>query len=188
MVAETGKLYALIENGIVLQIFDKNDIPQWNEQNILCVELSDDDKQWVSTGDKYDMQKLCFVKPTLEEAKEQQLHYVNNRFESEVAKIKAQYTPQDELLTWDLQVSEANAYLNAKNKNAKNAPLLAKIAEQRGIELEALCQKVVEKSNAYREKVFTLIGYRQKLRESIESAESIEAVAGVGYQSPFGFE
>lgn len=188
MIAEDGKLYALIENGLVVYIFDKNEIPQWNEQNIIAVELSDVDRQWVSIGDRYDYQKECFVQPTLEEAKEQQLHYINNRFENEVSQIKAEYIPDDELLTWDLQSSEAQNYLKAKNPNAKLAPLLAIIAEQRDIELGALCEKVAQKSNAYREKVFTLIGYRQKLQKSIENAQSIEEVVEVEYHSPFGFE
>lgn len=186
MKAELGKIYARIHNGKVAQIFDINDLKEWNEEHILCVELSEEQREWVSEGDRYDTEAKCFIEPSLEEAREQQLFYINNRFESEIAKIKSEYIPQEELATWDLQFAEAQSFL--KSKSEKDAPLLALIASQRGQDLESLSQKVVEKSQSYREKAFTLIGYRQKLVKAIESAQSVGEVADISYTSPYGFE
>ena len=186
MKAQEGKIYALIQDGVVLQIFDKSDIAEWNEENILCVELGEDDMEWVGVGDKYDTSKKAFMPPTLEEAKEQQLHYINNRFDSEMNAFKAQYTPQDEFASWETQAKEAKAYL--QSKDTADAPYLSLIAQGRGMELEALAQKVMEKNTTYNQKLYTLIGYRQSLIKALEKAQNIAQVAEISYKSPYGFE
>lgn len=187
MLAEKNKTYALLDsNNSVMQIFTQKDIKEWNENQVKVVEIPKSDVEWVEIGIGYDVEKNAFVRPSLAEAQQMQIEYVNTRFEAEIAQIQAELIPSTELATWDLQAQEAQNYLINKMEN--NAPLLKILATGRGESMEALARKILQKSQEYRNKLFALIAYRQTLRDSIESATTYEAIADVEYHSPYGFK
>ena len=47
MKAQDNITYVVISANIVSQIFTKEDMSEWNEDNIHVLELSDYEKQWV---------------------------------------------------------------------------------------------------------------------------------------------
>lgn len=74
--------------------------------------------------------------------------------------------PEFETDTWDQQKAEAEAYLA---DNTASIPLVQSIADSRGVPVDVLCQKIVEKATAYAQTAGTIIGDRQKLEDQIEA-------------------
>lgn len=186
MKAKDGKTYAIINDGKVTKIFDKNEIEEWNEETLFVVEVKPEDYGWLQIDDKYDYEKKRFIPPTLEEAKYQQEYYINNRFDNELSEFKSSFISPDELDTYQMQADEAKKYM--ESGNPEDAHYLSILAEQRGESLDDLVLKVIEKNKAYNEKLFTLMGYKQKLMKQLESAQDLEEVAKIEYISPYGFK
>lgn len=183
MEAKPNTTYAIINNNQVTQLFTKEIMPQWNEAFITAVPLTKKQKQWVNIGTLYDENTQSFVEPSLDEIKRDQIAYVNANFEKECESIKGEYVPNDEQLSWSIQEEEAKAYWNSENP--KLCPMLATLAKSRGIPLQTLVEKVLEKNTQYRQAIAMLVGNRQALQDRIERAESVEAVRAVEYISPF---
>ncbi|MDA3967371.1 hypothetical protein [Helicobacter sp. WB40] len=89
-------------------------------------------------------------------------------------------TPDSEMLTWERQESEAKSY--QVSKNPSDAPLLAKLAENRGVSLEVFANKVLEKSTLYREVSSKLIGKRQALEDRVKIATSLEEIEAIKWE------
>ena len=64
--------------------------------------------------------------------------------------------------------------------------MLNTLSQARGIELEALVLKVLEKNTAYANSMATLIGYRQSLQDKIEACVDFKEVLNIQYISPLG--
>lgn len=60
MLAEQNKIYAQITNGMVHWIFTSNELPEWNEQDIQIIDITN---QNVEVGDTWD--GVEFSKPDL---------------------------------------------------------------------------------------------------------------------------
>ena len=179
MQAESGKKYALINDFKVVEIFDSSTLSQWDENSILAIPLSAEQEAWVKVGCSYDGENI--LQKTLEEHKQEKLDYVNFCFEQECSAVKGEYIPNDELLTWNLQEAEAKAF----SANAQAAtPLLSTLAKARGLELGALCSKVLEKSTLYSQAVALLVGNRQALQDKIEAATTQKELDAIKYVSP----
>ncbi|RDU51888.1 hypothetical protein CQA49_08100 [Helicobacter sp. MIT 00-7814] len=182
MQAQENTTYAIICDNAVTQLFTKEDFSEWNEENILAIPLTAEQVSWVKVGDRFDSASQSIIKPSLDEFKTKALEFVNLNFEYEVSALKDELLPLDEQLTWDSQKSEAKAFLSSKNPN--DAPLLSVLANARGQELEALANKVLEKSNDYNAKIALLVGNRQKLQAQIQNAQSISELENLQYISP----
>lgn len=182
MKAQDNVTYALIQSGQVAQLFTKEDMSEWNEENIHAIALDDEQKQWVEVGMGYDETTDSIIQPTLEEYKHNRLEYINVMFELESREIKGSFVPSDEQVSWEIQVSEAKAY--KVSGKSEDCPMLATLAKARGKELSALCDKVIEKNTEFRENIAKLIGNRQALQDRIESCTNISEVLAVEYVSP----
>lgn len=182
MKAQEGKTYALIQNAQVAQIFTKNELSEWNEQDLEVKELTTDELAWVKVGTQVDSLTRAFIKPDLSAQKREKLQEININFEYECDSIKGEYIPSDELLTWSVQESEARAYL--ASKVVSSCPLLAALAQARGINLDSLCQKVLEKSAKYSTAIALLVGNRQMLQDKIQKAKNEQELAKIVYVSP----
>ena len=110
MKAQDNITYVVISANIVSQIFTKEDMSEWNEDNIHVLELSDYEKQWVEIGMQYDEATNSIVQPSLQEYKTKRIEFINTMFELESQSIKGDLVPQDEQLSWSIQESEARAY------------------------------------------------------------------------------
>ncbi len=109
-------------------------------------------------------QYVDFIKPIL-------LEKVNKEFDKAMSLITKTY-PEHEQKTWNQQELEALAY-KADPENAE-IPLLKQISVTRGISLEVLVDKVIEKAIAYKAIVGTAIGHRQKAEDMITNITTIE--------------
>ena len=67
MKAQDNITYVVISANIVSQIFTKEDMSEWNEDNIHVLELSDYEKQWVEIGMQYDEATNSIVQPSLQD-------------------------------------------------------------------------------------------------------------------------
>ena len=184
MKAQDNITYVVISANIVSQIFTKEDMSEWNEDNIHVLELSDYEKQWVEIGMQYDEATNSIVQPSLQEYKTKRIEFINTMFELESQSLKGELVAQDEQLSWSIQESEARAY--NISKNPQDCPMLNTLSQARGIELEALVLKVLEKNTAYANSIATLIGYRQSLQDKIEACVDFKEVLNIQYISPLG--
>lgn len=116
---------------------------------------------------------------TLKSAKEGKIKELLNSY-NEAIKPYIIDTPDSEMLTWERQESEAKAY--QASKNPSDAPLLAKLAENRGVSLEVFANKVIEKSTLYREVSSKLIGKRQALEDRVKVATSLEEIEAIKWE------
>lgn len=85
--------------------------------------------------------------------------------------------PETEVLTFDQQTSEANAYL--ASQNPADAPLLTALAAGRGITLDDLVQRVIAKHDAFSLLSGYVIGQRQALEDRLELCETVGDVQAI---------
>ncbi|MDO4775823.1 MAG: hypothetical protein Q4A06_00055 [Cardiobacteriaceae bacterium] len=91
--------------------------------------------------------------------------------------------PQFERESWATQALEAQAW--AKDNNAPT-PILAGIAQSRGVPLDVLRQKALAKSQAFALLTAAVAGQRQAIEDKINAAENMQALDAVviAYQIP----
>jgi hypothetical protein len=120
---------------------------------------------------------------TEEEVRAAKLAEITSKFEAALAPIIREY-PASERLTFELQEAEARAYVA---NNAVQTPLLTALAQARGIPLEELALKVIEKADTYKLVAGTLIGQRQaytiRLNNAVGITEILEIEVIYGSQS-----
>jgi hypothetical protein len=102
----------------------------------------------------------------LETKKAIKLQHFNQLFNSLIGQVKTTY-PDTEVESWAKQEKEAREYLA---DNSSQALLVRSIAISRGVSLEYLANKIVEKSDLYAAYVGNLIGTRQLLEYQITNA------------------
>lgn len=133
------------------------------------ISLRENTPQWA-----YEQQALADVKAL-------RLKTLNAEFDALIANALGEVVPQTEMLTWEAQERESNAFLNSNPRNESLAPTMVGIATARGVDLEALCRKCVAKSEKYRNFSATMIGKRQRFQDAIESAKTQEEVWNVEF-------
>ena len=101
-------------------------------------------------------------------AKAEKLAEINAAFDSVASALTATY-PERELLTFDQQVSEATAYLADATAAC---PMLAPLAQARGVALDDLCHRVLAKHQAFSTATGMLMGQRQALEDRVDAAAS----------------
>jgi len=89
-----------------------------------------------------------------------------------------------EVFTWNIQVEEATKYL-ADSEAA--TPLLTTLAESRGITVEELATKVIEKSTAYRNEISNLLVTQQTVTKKLKECSTIRDLNKF-YEDYFGIE
>ena len=184
MKAQEGKTYALIDSlNVVNLIFDLEIFPEWDENSVLVVELDTATQEWLEVGMSYDPITHTFIQPTLEEYKEKKLNFINAMFELEAQTLK-DIIPNDERLSWDTQKLEAERFLQTGDKT--QAPVLEALSLSRGLDINDLAQKVLQKNKAFNENIAKLIGNRQNLQKQIEQATNYKEVLAIEYVSPLG--
>jgi antitoxin component HigA of HigAB toxin-antitoxin module len=78
--------------------------------------------------------------------------------------------PEMEASTWSAQSKEANAY---KADNTVDTPVLSKLADTRGLTVDALADKIITKEAEYNIAVAELLGQQQKLIDEIKACTQI---------------
>lgn len=113
----------------------------------------------------------------LKTAKRRKLADINALSDAELDAFSRTY-PVGEVQSWPQQVKEAEALAVDP---AAPVPLLAAIAEQRGITVADLASRVHVKMDAYAQLSGTLIGRRQAAEDQIDAAASLEDLEAVAW-------
>lgn len=104
--------------------------------------------------------------------------------EAQLAQVMAG-TPQSEVVSWDQQFAEANAY--TANPKA-TVPLLTVMSQSRGITLSDLVGRVLAKALSYTAVSGAIIGRRQAIEDAIAAAADPAALDAIdvtkGWPSP----
>ena len=133
------------------------------------IKLREKTEQW-----KYEKQALSDVKAL-------RLKALNAEFDALINKALGEVVPSAEMLTWEAQERESNAYLLSNPRDSSLCPTMLGIANARGVELETLCQKCKAKSEKYRALSALAIGKRQGYQDAIERAATQNEVFGVEF-------
>lgn len=120
---------------------------------------------------KYDEINIPYV-PTLEEAKNTKLAEINATCDRILNAATATY-PASEVLTFDQQTKEAEAY---QADNTASVQLLSALAISRNIPLPELVKRVLAKHDAFSALSGTVIGQRQALEDVLDTLTTVEAV------------
>lgn len=115
-------------------------------------------------------------KKSLDEVKAEKLTEINAACDNILNSAVNTY-PETEVLTFDQQTSEANAYI--ASKNAADAPLLSALAAGRGITLDDLVQRVIAKHDAFSQLSGYVIGQRQALEDRLDECKTVEDVEAI---------
>lgn len=131
---------------------------------------------WVRGSDA-DLVKRPFDPPKIDELKAAKLAEVDAAFELNLGELMGTY-PMSERLTWPVQQAEALAW---KTNPSSSTPYLDSVATARGIDLQDMRQRTLERAERFMAGSAPLLGKRQRLRDEIESAETAEALASIGW-------
>lgn len=112
---------------------------------------------------------------TLEEARAAKLAEINAACQAALAALTPTY-PERELLTFDKQEAEARAY---QADSGASVPLLTSLAAGRGISVDDLAGRVIAKADAFTTASGWLIGQRQRLEDTLDACETVEAVRAI---------
>lgn len=182
MKAKDGVLYALIEKGEVIQIFDSEQLREWDENTLKVVEL--ESGQIVELGTRYDDATQQFLAKPLQELKDEIISKINFFFDREVNYMRGDI-PQNEATSFETQKREAESLI--QNPNA-DTPLLKELARQRNEDINKLAQKILDKNALYNKRLAKLLGYKQALIKKVETAQNETALNEIKYISPLNKE
>lgn len=115
---------------------------------------------------------------SIEEAKLNKLQEINQAY-SKQAELIRNDTPENEVLSWDIQKTEAQAW---QKDNQAETPFVDLLAINRGVERDWLINKILEKATAYNHYIASLTGYRQKLEDEIKAATSVAEVEAIVWE------
>lgn len=107
-----------------------------------------------------------------ENVRARKLAEINAKCEAALAALTPTY-PERELLTFDKQEAEARAY---QADSGASVPLLTSLAAGRGISVADLAGRVIAKADAFTAASGWLIGQRQRLEDTLDACETVEAV------------
>lgn len=117
--------------------------------------------------------------PTLAETQATQLEQINRDFEAAAKALTTGY-PEAERLTWPMQQAEAMAW---GVNEAAATPYLDGLAAARGIDPAEMRQLTLDQVSLFMSASQALVGTRQRLRDSIHTAETVEDVLAVAWPS-----
>ena len=109
---------------------------------------------------------------TLDEAKTDKLAEINAACDRILNAATATY-PASEVLTFDQQTAEAQAY---QADNTASVPLLSALSVSRNIPLPELVQRVLAKHDEFSALSGTVIGQRQALEDILDTLTTVESV------------
>ena len=112
---------------------------------------------------------------TLDEVKAAKLSEINAACDAEIEAIKATY-PDTEVMSWDKQEREARALL--ANATA-TTPLIDSIASARGLGRVELANRIIAHADQFAVATGAYLGKRQKLKDEINAATTVEQVAAI---------
>ncbi len=108
-------------------------------------------------------------------AQANQILLINKACQEALAAVITSY-PELEVLSWDQQLSEAEAY--TANSSA-STPLLSAISTASGKTVAALSASIITENTTYKASVGAIIGKRQNLTAQINAATSVPAVQAI---------
>ena len=118
----------------------------------------------------------------LTELKAIKLIEINNVYETAILAVQREHIPQTEMLSFETQERESLAYKNSGYQDTSLCPFMQSIANARGVDLKALCDKALEKSTLYRQASGMLIGKRQGLQDRIEQVQTKEDLESISWK------
>ncbi|MBV7434460.1 tail fiber assembly protein [Cardiobacteriaceae bacterium TAE3-ERU3] len=124
---------------------------------------------WTLTDDAIEQQ--------LSDAKTAKLIAVAQSAQRFIATVtRSETVPEFERLTWPAQAREAELWAA---DNSVETPTLAAIANQRGVDLDVLREKALQKARAYQTLVATIAGQRQRIEDQINAAQTVADVDAI---------
>lgn len=170
--------YSLIEKGFYVDVIHGSKIPAD------AIQVTADQKAAlfgaVNAGKSIDYVDGDWVikdasPPSLDDVRQNQIVIVNEGYESACAGLK-QGMPMSEILTWDIQKIEAEAW--AMNPVIAT-PFCDGIAGARGMDRQVFLEKVLAKVAAYNQHISLFTGLRQRCEDRIMAAETIADIYAV---------
>lgn len=123
--------------------------------------------------------KLVLVEQAVEidlnSAKQTALNHLANKVDSLKSALMAGY-PQAEIDSFYRQEFEARAYLNG---DESNIAMIANIAKLRGVPLQILAEKVVQKADFIAGVIGQVLGVKQAFETRIENAENVDELNNI---------
>lgn len=107
---------------------------------------------------------------------------INEVFEKKLQEKLGELIPKSEMASWSEQRNEADLLLKDKNINVSKYPILNAIATNRNIDIKVLAEKVIEKSNTYKQLSGELIGKRQNYIKIVEDALTKESLINLEFK------
>lgn len=164
-----------IANEFLIYESDKNLIYEksQDEYPVLITTFSEEEIKLINNFEYLKLVKSKCEK--LETLKKILLFEIENSFKTAMASLDK--TPDEERLTFERQEREAREYLASLDES--KAPFLKGLAISRGVDLNALAQKVVAKADLYANISATLIGKRQRYEDLVENATTKEELENI---------
>lgn len=107
---------------------------------------------------------------------------INEVFEKKLQEKLGELIPKSEMASWSEQRTEADLLLKSKTIDNTNYPILNAIATNRNINIKVLAEKVIEKSNIYKQLSGELIGKRQNYIKIVEDALTKESLFNLEFK------
>ncbi len=117
---------------------------------------------------------------TLDEVKANKIAEINKTYE-QYAKQAQIDTPDSEVITWDIQKTEAEAW---QKDNTVATPFIDMLALGRNVDRVYLLGKVLEKTQAYQNYIGYLTGMRQGCEDRVKIATTTAEVQAVVFVLP----
>lgn len=131
----------------------------------------------MQNGDRIatDDEVIAYYGSPLDNAKKEKIVELNRTYEDKASNVKLD-TPADEVLTWNIQKTEAEAF--ALDDTA-TTPFIDGLASARQVDRVFLINKILEKTRAYNDYMAYLTGTRQFYEDQIKMAQTIIDVEAV---------
>lgn len=119
--------------------------------------------------------------PNITDFKNILIDAINEIFEKKIAKLNANM-PRSEIDSFNSQKEEADLLIKDENIDINKYPILNAISTNRNIDIKVLAEKIIEKSNTYKQLSGDLIGKRQNYIKIVEDALTKESLFNLEFK------
>ncbi|CRF48102.1 hypothetical protein HHE02_14120 [Helicobacter heilmannii] len=169
--------YAVIQDNRVVNIINGADLPVYNRDDLKLIELQKGKEKFYGVGS---VVVNGVLQPLdLATAKRKGLEELNAVFDEKAAQMQEDFTPFEEVLTYELQYQEAQEF---NQDNTAPTPFLDTLSQSRGEDKKALVSKILQKHQDYTLELAKLMGKRHKLRDKIQQAKNLETLFKVAIE------